>query len=77
MDQDGEVRAFTARLPAEEYEALKALAFFRGTTMSLLLVQAVRALLAEAAGDDVDAMVDRTRVRFRETLDRLREGPTA
>ena len=67
-----ETRAFTTRLPIEDYEGLKALAFYRGTTMADLVIQAVRALLAEQAHNaEVDAMVERTKARFRETVERL------
>lgn len=66
-------RAFTARMPDLEYEALRALSFYTGKPMSTYVVRGVRMVLAEHAGSGIAAVVDEAGARFRETLNELVE----
>lgn len=62
-------QAFTTRLPVEDYRALKALAFYTGTTMASLVVTGVRMVLAAHAGKGIVQAVDEAGARFRATLE--------
>lgn len=67
-------RPFTTRLPQREYEALKAYAFFTGSTLGDIVLQAVREFLVNHGRDTaVETAVEERRRRFLETLERLTE----
>ena len=67
-----EVEAFTLRLPVDQYEALKAVAFATGRTVT----DVVRASIASYLGDagrqqEFDALLEGARNRHRLALDKL------
>ena len=67
-------KQFPVRLPADEYEALKAYAFFTGKSMNAVVADAVGAFLAgPARREQFEAMVDRARDEYRVVLDKLSE----
>lgn len=67
-------RTFSARLPEDDYEVLRAYAFFTGSSMNDVVLRAIRAYLAEhGRGVNLDSVVESSWAKFRERLDRLRE----
>lgn len=66
---------FSARLPHDEYEALKAYAFFSRRSMNDVVIRAIRAYLTEASREqEIDTMVDAARRRLRQQAKRWNEG---
>lgn len=73
-DPDGTAHVYSARIPHDIFEALKAYAFFSRTSMNDVVVRAIRAYLVARADDpEVASAVDAAR-RLREQLDRWREA---
>lgn len=67
-----EVHVFTARMPEDEYEGLRAFAFLSQRSVNEVVLTAIRSYLREQAPDDrLDAMVEEMKARFRATLDDL------
>lgn len=72
-DPDGNVHIYSARFPNDVYDALKAYAFFSGTSMNDVVVRAVRAFLVARADDkEVATAVDAAQ-RLRQQLERWRD----
>lgn len=66
------LHVFTARMPVEEYEALRQASALLGTSVNATVRQAVHVYLKEQVGDEkFDALVEEARERFRRTLERL------
>ena len=67
------IQAFTTRFPRDEYEALRAYAFFAGSTINDTVKRAVRLYLAEhVTEDEVAAMLERQRAQFHRTVDGMK-----
>ena len=73
------LHVFTARMPVDEYEALRSYAFFAGQSANEVVVSAIREYLKRHATDEqLNALVARTRTQLRRTMDRLKtELPSA
>jgi hypothetical protein len=69
-------RAFTARIDARQYDALRAVAFFRGWSLSEAVAVAIRDLLAKY-GDpaQLERAVEEARQRLRSAVDDLDDLP--
>jgi len=66
---DGEgarIHVFTTRMPADEYETLKAYAFFANTSVNDLVLRTVRSFLREATTDPRFKAMVQARRRFQE-----------
>ncbi len=62
------------RLPREDYEALRNLAYFTGRSMNSIVAELLRSYLAAAGRDaQLDAMLDRAETHYRDVLDKLAE----
>lgn len=71
---DTRMHVFTARMPVEEYEALRAYASLAQSSVNDVMQRAVRAYLRAHSGDEeIEVMVARTRRRLRATVERLPE----
>lgn len=72
LRRERQIHVFTARMPVDEYEALRSYAFFAGRSVNEVVVAAIRDFLTTHATDDLlDAMVEEKRTTFRRTLERL------
>lgn len=66
------VHVFTTRMPKDEYEVLRAYAFFINSPINDVVLRALRRYLAEHANDpELDAMIEQQRTQFRQTVERL------
>lgn len=73
-DERNDTRAFTVRLPKDEYEALKAFALYTDATMSDVLLRALREFLAADDRErDIDDMLREARARIRRTVQRFKD----
>jgi hypothetical protein len=70
--EDNEVRPFSVRLPKEQHDALRALAFFTDTSMNELIVQAIGLYLSsEGRKKQFAAMLKKAQSDYRAVLDKL------
>lgn len=70
---DARIHVFTTRMPADEYEVLRSLAFYRNSSINDVVLKALRLYLAEHAADtELEGMVEEARRRFRSTVERMR-----
>jgi hypothetical protein len=66
-----DIHVFTARMPVDEYEGLKAFAFLSQVSINEVVLTAIRSYLREQAPDDrLDAMVEEMKARLRRTTER-------
>jgi hypothetical protein len=66
--------AFSVRMPAPQYEALKGFAYFTRTSMNEIVSRAVTEFLTGPARDEFNAaVVADTQERYRDVLDKLRD----
>lgn len=67
-----EVKVVTVRMSAEEHEALKVFAFHSGISINEVMLRGMRTLLAkEGRTEEFDALLRKSRGRYRNTLDKL------
>jgi hypothetical protein len=78
VEEGGEIRAITLRLPEAQHEALRTLAFVEETSINDLVLRAIRGYVAAHNRiEKFDAMLERARAQFREVLGREEvSGPT-
>jgi len=66
------IHVFTARMPVDEYDALRAYAHFTRRPINDVVLAAIRAYLGEKGrAEELDAAVERMKEQFRATLDNL------
>ena len=74
MTTERNVKQLPLRLPEDDYQALKAYAFFTGKSMNGLVTQAVQEYLAgPGRREQFEAMMKKARADYRVTLDKLKE----
>lgn len=70
MNEKPDLHVFTTRMVVDEYKGLKAFAFLSQRSINEVIVTAIRSYLREHAPDDqLDAMIEEMKRRFRTTLD--------
>jgi hypothetical protein len=73
-EQSPERIAFSVRMPAQQYEALKGFAYFTRTSMNEVVSRAVTEFLTGPGRAEFDAaVVADTQERYRDILDKLRD----
>jgi hypothetical protein len=72
-EKERELQAFTLRMPADEYEALRTYVFATGAkSINDVIVRAVREYLTgPGRREEVDALFKATQRKFRVALDKL------
>jgi hypothetical protein len=71
VEESGEIRAITLRLPEAQHEALRTLAFVEERSINDLVLRAIRGYLAAHNRiEKFDAMLDRARVHYHDLLGR-------
>lgn len=66
------LHVFTARMPIEEYEALRSYAFFANVSINEVVVRAIRELLRRDGREEaVNTLVEQARSKLRATLDEM------
>lgn len=70
-----EGKVVTVRMSAEEHEALKIFSFHTRISINEVMLRAMRNFLAtEGKGKEFDALLRKTRDRYRSALDKLEEN---
>lgn len=69
-----EGKVVTVRMSNEEHEALKIFSFHTGLSINEVMLRAMRTFLAtEGRSEKFDALLRKTRVRYRSALDKLED----
>lgn len=70
-----EGKVVTVRMSAEEHEALKIFSFHTGISINEVMLRAMKNFLAtEGKSKEFDALLRKTRDRYRSALDKLEES---
>jgi hypothetical protein len=71
VEQGGDTRAITLRLPEADHEALRTLAFIEETSINEIVLRAIRGYVAaQHRIEKFEAMLDRARLHYRDLLGR-------
>lgn len=69
-----EKRVVMVRMSVEEHEVLKIFSFHSGISINQIMLRAMRQFLAtEGRSEEFDALLRKTRGRYRSVLDKLEE----